>query len=139
MDEKVDSMIQLYTFSSCTSCRKARDILKQHHIPFIEKNMSVEPLTKEELLHILAYTTSGTTEIMSKRSQEIKSLSFNLEELSLNEWVELAVKHPGILRRPLLLSNEQLIVGYNKEEYANFVKKYKAKHQKQLYKQAVCS
>src|SRR5690606_38063069 len=115
-------MIQLYTFTSCTSCRKARDILSQNHIPFVEKNMSVEPMTREELLHILSFTTSGTTEITSKRSQEIKNLRFNLDDLSLNEWVELAMKHPGILRRPLLLSDEQLIVGYNKEEYAGFVK-----------------
>jgi len=132
-------MIQLYTFTSCTSCRKARDILNQHNIPFMEKNMSVEPLTKEELLNILAYTTSGTTEITSKRSQEIKNLSFNLDDLSLNEWVELAMKHPGILRRPLLLSDEQLIVGYNKEEYTGFVKKFKVKHQKELLQPAVCS
>ncbi len=132
-------MIQLYTFTSCTSCRKARDILSQNHIPFVEKNMSVEPMTREELLHILSFTTSGTTEITSKRSQEIKNLRFNLDDLSLNEWVELAMKHPGILRRPLLLSDEQLIVGYNKEEYAGFVKKYKAKHQKELLKPAACT
>lgn len=132
-------MIQLYTFTSCTSCRKARDILSQNHIPFVEKNMSVEPMTREELLHILSFTTSGTTEITSKRSQEIKNLRFNLDDLSLNEWVELAMEHPGILRRPLLLSDEQLIVGYNKEEYAGFVKKYKAKHQKELLKPAACT
>lgn len=132
-------MIQLYTFTSCTSCRKARDILSQNHIPFVEKNMSVEPMTREELLHILSFTTSGTTEITSKRSQEIKNLRFNLDDLSLNEWVELAMKHPGILRRPLLLSDEQLIVGYNKEEYAGFVKKYNAKHQKELLKPAACT
>lgn len=123
-------MIQLYTFSSCTSCRKARDMLKKHHIPFKEHNMNTEPLSKEEILHILSYTTNGTTEIMSKRSQEVKSLDVNIDELSLTEWVNLVQKHPGILRRPLLLSPEQLIVGFNKEEYEGIVKKHQPRQAK---------
>ncbi|EGL81717.1 ArsC family protein [Caldalkalibacillus thermarum TA2.A1] len=132
-------MIQLYTFSSCTSCRKARDILNEHQIPFKEKNMSIDPLTREELLHILTYTTNGTSEITSKRSQDVKNLSVELDDLSLNEWIELAVQHPGILRRPLLVADEQLIVGFNKEEYAGFVKKYKLRHEKEDLTPVACS
>ncbi|MDQ0340369.1 regulatory protein spx [Caldalkalibacillus uzonensis] len=132
-------MIQLYTFSSCTSCRKARDMLNEHQIPFAEKNMSTDPLTKEELLHILTYTTNGTTEITSKRSQDVKNLPFELDDLSLNEWINLAVQHPGILRRPLLITDEQLIVGYNKEEYTGFIKKFKLKQAKENLKPVVCS
>ncbi len=128
-------MIQLYTFSSCTSCRKARDILKDNQIPFKERNMNTDPLSESEVFHLLGYTTNGTTDIMSKRSQDVKDLNINVEELSLNKWVELVGKHPGMLRRPLLLTDNQLIVGYNKEEYEGLIKKYNTR----MNKEAVCS
>jgi regulatory protein spx len=125
-------VIKLYTFSSCTSCRKAREILMENQIPFKEKNMNIDPLSEEEILNLLSYTTNGTTDIMSKRSQDVKELEIDLDELSLNSWVELVNQNPGILRRPLLLTPDQLIVGYNKEEYSGLIKKAKIKNQKSL-------
>lgn len=131
-------MIKLYTFSSCTSCRKARDILVENQIPFKEHNMNTEPLTDKELLEILSYTTNGTTDIMSKRSQDVKELDIDFDELSLHEWMDLVHQYPGILRRPLLLTPFQLIVGYNKEEYEGLIRKYTSK-KKNFIRKAACS
>jgi len=125
-------VIKLYSFSSCTSCRKAREILMENQIPFKEKNMSIEPLSEEEILRLLSYTTNGTTDIMSKRSQDVKDLDIDMDELSLNSWIELVNQNPGILRRPLLLTPDQLIVGYNKEEYSGLIKKSKLKNSKSM-------
>jgi regulatory protein spx len=117
-------VIKLYTFFSCTSCRKAKKALMENGIPFKEQNMSSDPLSKEEVLELLSFTKNGTTDLMSTRSQEVKDLDPNvLEDLSLNEWIEFVHKHPGVLRRPLLLTTNRLIVGYNKEEYDRLIKK----------------
>jgi regulatory protein spx len=118
-------VITLYTFSSCTSCRKARNILTANQIPFIEKNMNTQGIEKEEIVHFLSFTKNGTTDITSTRSQDVKDLNINLDKITLNEWIELIQGHPGILRRPLLLTATQLIVGYNKDEYDKILKKGK--------------
>lgn len=99
--------------------------------------MNTDPLSEEEVFKLLSYTTNGTTDIMSKRSQDVKTLDIDFDELTLNGWVKLVHQHPGILRRPLLIANDQLIVGYNKEEYEGIIRKYKMKHNKRLA--AVCS
>lgn len=39
-------MVDLYVSPSCTSCRKARAWLEKHNIPFEERNIFSEPLTK---------------------------------------------------------------------------------------------
>jgi regulatory protein spx len=104
----------------------------ENQIPFKEKNMNIDPLTEEEILNLLSYTTNGTTDIMSKRSQDVKDLDIDMDELSLNSWIELVNRNPGILRRPLLLTPDQLIVGYNKEEYSGLIKKSKIKNNKSL-------
>lgn len=53
-------MVDLYVSPSCTSCRKARAWLEKHNIPFKERNIFSEPLTKKELLKILRMTENGT-------------------------------------------------------------------------------
>ena len=53
-------MITLFLSPSCTSCRKARAWLTKHHLEFKEHNIVTSPLTKEELLSILALTENGT-------------------------------------------------------------------------------
>ena len=49
-------MVDLYVSPSCTSCRKARAWLEKHDIPFKERNIFSEPLTKKEILKILRMT-----------------------------------------------------------------------------------
>ena len=62
-------MVTLYTSPSCTSCRKARAWLKEHNIPYAERNIFSDPLSVDELKQILQMTEDGTEEIISTRSK----------------------------------------------------------------------
>ena len=75
-------MVTLYTSPSCTSCRKARAWLKEHGIPFTERNIFSEPLSMDEVKNILRMTENGTEDIISKRSKAYQSLNINLDEMS---------------------------------------------------------
>ena len=52
-------MVNLYVSPSCTSCRKAKAWLNKHDIPYKERNIFSEPLTKSELLQILRMTENA--------------------------------------------------------------------------------
>ena len=112
-------MLTLYTSPSCTSCRKARAWLQEHEIPFVERNIFSEPLTKDELTSILQMTESGTEEIISTRSKVFQKLNMDLEELPLNEL--LVQKNPGLLRRPIMIDEKRLQVGFNEDEIRRFL------------------
>lgn len=114
-------MITLYSSASCTSCRKARSWLEEHDIPFTEKNVFTEKITDEELRAILQLTENGTNEIISQRSQAFKELNINIEEMPLGRVLKLIQQHPGIMRRPILVDNKRLLVGYNEEDIRCFL------------------
>lgn len=95
-------MVDLYVSPSCTSCRKARAWLEKHNIPFKERNIFSEPLTKKELLKILRMTENGTEEIISTRSRAFQQLRINLDDLSIDQLLDLVEKNPSLLRRPSL-------------------------------------
>ncbi|MCT6891499.1 MAG: transcriptional regulator Spx, partial [Lactobacillus sp.] len=82
-------MVNLYISPSCTSCRKAKAWLKKHDIPFKERNIFSEPLTKDELMQILRMTENGTEEIISTRSRAFQQLKVNLDDLSIDQLLDL--------------------------------------------------
>lgn len=114
-------MVTLYTSPSCTSCRKARAWLKEHDIPFKERNIFSEPLSINEIKQILQMTENGTEEIISKRSKAYQKLHIDLDELPLQNLFELIQHDPGLLRRPIILDEKRLQVGYNEDEIRRFL------------------
>ncbi|MBO0436346.1 MULTISPECIES: transcriptional regulator SpxA [Vagococcus] len=114
-------MLKLYTSPSCTSCRKARAWLQEHQIPFVERNIFSEPLTQDELKEILRMTEDGTEEIISTRSKVFQKLDVDLDELSLPELLKLVQENPGLLRRPIMVDDKRLQVGFNEDEIRRFL------------------
>ncbi|EEL55180.1 MULTISPECIES: transcriptional regulator SpxA [Bacillus] len=114
-------MVILYTTASCSSCRKAKAWLEEHQIDYIEKNIVSNSMTVDELKSILRLTEEGATEIISTRSKTFQDLNINIEELSLNEFYTLIIEHPLMLRRPIMLDEKRLQIGFNEEEIRKFL------------------
>lgn len=114
-------MVTLYTSPSCTSCRKARAWLKEHNIPYAERNIFSDPLSVGELKQILQMTEDGTEEIISTRSKVYQDLHVNIDDLSLKDLLDLVQRHPGLLRRPIIMDEKRLQVGYNEDEIRRFL------------------
>jgi regulatory protein spx len=117
----VKELVTLYTSPSCTSCRKAKSWLDEHEIPYSERNIFAEPLTIDEIKEILRMTEDGTDEIISTRSKTFQKLDVNVESMPLQALFELIKDNPGLLRRPIILDEKRLQVGYNEDEIRRFL------------------
>lgn len=114
-------MVKLYTSPSCTSCREARAWLEENDIAYEERNIFSDPLSSDEIKDILRMTENGTEEIISTRSKAFQELDLNLEEIGLNELFDLIQTTPGLLRRPIIMDEKRLQVGYNEDEIRRFL------------------
>ncbi|NIK13209.1 transcriptional regulator SpxA [Alkalibacillus sp. S2W] len=114
-------MVTLFTSPSCTSCRKARAWLEEHEIPFEERNIFSDTLSKDEIKEILRMTEDGTDEIVSKRSKVFQTLDVGLDQMPLKDLIDLIQENPGLLRRPIIMDEKRLQVGYNEDEIRRFL------------------
>ncbi|ART75816.1 transcriptional regulator SpxA [Sutcliffiella horikoshii] len=114
-------MVTLYTSPSCTSCRKAKNWLEEHNIPYTERNIFSESLSIDEIKEILRMTEDGTDEIISTRSKIFQKLNINVEAMPLQELYSVIKEHPGLLRRPIIIDEKRLQVGYNEDEIRRFL------------------
>jgi regulatory protein spx len=100
-----------------------RQWLIENSLEFKEINVLENSLQKEDLLKILSLTELGVEEIISKRSSIYKKLSatIDFDLLSLNELLDLITQNHKLLRRPLLIDESRLQVGYNEDDIRQFL------------------
>lgn len=114
-------MVTIYTAPSCSSCRKAVAWLEENNIPYKAQNIFSDPLDILEIKSILRMTEEGTEEIISTRSKAFQELNIDLEELQLKDLFTLVQENPGLLRRPILIDDKRLQIGYNEDDIRCFL------------------
>lgn len=114
-------MITIYTSPSCSSCKKVKKWFDEQRIPYKEKNIFSSVLNPDELKDMLSKTENGTEDIISTRSNIIKSGNVNIEDMSINELIDFIKKNPSILKRPIVVDSSKIQVGYNEEEIRSFI------------------
>lgn len=121
MEQRRYYVIKIYTVSSCTSCKKAKNWLNAHQLSYNEHNLAKETITKEEIMTILEKTENGIASIVSSKNRYAKSLDCDLEELSVSEVIDIITENPRILKSPILIDEKRLQVGYKEDDIRAFL------------------
>jgi len=116
-------MIQIYTTPSCASCRKAKKWFDQYKIPYSEKNIFSIKLSKEDIYRMLANSENGFEDIISTRSKVFKEKKLEPDSMTVQELVEFIIDNPSVLKRPIIINENELQVGYNNEDITIFLPK----------------
>ncbi len=116
-------MIRIYTTPSCSSCRKAKKWLEEHRLPYEEKNLFSHKITLEDISLMLKNAENGFDDIISTRSKVFKDQALEPNEMSVKELTSFILENPSILKRPIIIADEKMQVGYNDEEIRVFVPK----------------
>ena len=106
-------------YPKCTTCQKAKKWLTEKGISFEERDIKTENPTKEELE--AWYKKSGlplkrffnTSGILYK---EMK-LKDRLPEMPEDEQLTLLSTDGMLVKRPILISDEQVLVGFKEKEW----------------------
>lgn len=103
-----------YHKPGCINNEKQKRILKSAQLNLDERNLLTENWDAETLKPFFgAYLIS---ECFNNSAPAIKSGEIDPANLSFDEALALMVKHPILIRRPLLIVNGQHILGFNAKE-----------------------
>ena len=114
-------MINLYLSPSCTSCRKARAWRDSYGVAYEEHNILTQPMTSDDLKAILSKTENGTEDIISTRSKVFQKLNVDVDDLTINQLLVLISEHPSLLRRPIIMDDKRMQIGFNEDEIRAFL------------------
>jgi len=114
-------MIYLYISPSCQSCRKTIEWFNKEQIEYTLINIMKDKLTKDDIFRMLKNTMNGFEDIISKRSIPFLELNKNMEDMKTSELIDFIIKNPTVLKRPIIVANSIMEVGYNADDIRAFI------------------
>ena len=111
-------------YSKCSTCQKARKWLEEHSIEYNERNIIEENPTFDELKEW--YDVSGfplkkffNTSGMLYKEMHLKD---KLPEMSEEEQLRLLATNGMLVKRPLVIDGDTVVVGFKEAEWAEKLK-----------------
>jgi arsenate reductase len=104
------SKITVYQKPTCTTCRQVYAVLKESGVDFNAVDYYVDPLPKPKLKELLKKMGISARELLRTREDIYKTLKLSGENLSEDEIVDLMVKHPDLIQRPIVEKGTRAIL-----------------------------
>lgn len=113
--------IVVYTKTRCKSSTQAMNWLNEHNIIFTERKIEKNEIAMEDFNHILQLTMKGTEDIISQRSLKYLQLKKVFNDLTLQELRNLVYQYPSLLRTPIIVSEEKILIGFSAVDIRIFI------------------
>lgn len=109
-------MTILYGIKNCDSVKKAKKWLEQENIPYQFHDFRSDGLSPELLQEFISF--ADLTLLLNKRSTSFRNLTDEIKNnLTDDVMVEIILAQPTLIKRPLLMHNQALLVGFKDSQY----------------------
>lgn len=112
-------MIQVYGIKNCNKIKDTLNWLKQRDVDYTFYDLKKEPLTREELDEFIYRI--GMDVLINKQGTTWRKLGLKDQELSEEELTEHLLNYQSMIRRPVLVRDEAMIVGYDEDAFEEFI------------------
>ncbi len=108
--------ITLFGISNCDTIKKAKKHLENNNLEFVfhdyrKQGLDLELLTKLESIF-------GWEAMLNKRGTTFRQLSDEQKQnIDKNLALAIMLESPAIIKRPILISNDQSLIGYKAADY----------------------
>jgi Spx/MgsR family transcriptional regulator len=92
-------------------------VLGEHGVDYEAREFFKEALTRDELAAILERAGMSPSKLVSTRSAVYRSEGLGDRDLSDDEWIERMLAEPRLLRRPILVTDDGVEIGFNRDRY----------------------
>ena len=111
-------------YPKCTTCQKARAWLDEHHITYNFRDIKLENPTYDELAAWHEHSGLPLKKFFNTSGLLYKSMGLKdkLPQMSEDEMLKLLATDGMLVKRPLLVSDEFVLVGFKETEWTEQLK-----------------
>ena len=110
-----------YHNPKCSKSRKALDIIDTHNINIKVILYLKDKITKSMLKEILDSSGLSIRDIIRTNEKEYKENNIDNLNLTKDELLDLILKHPKLLQRPVFVFNNKVIIGRPPEDVLKII------------------
>ena len=108
--DKKMSQITVYEKPTCTTCRKVAKAFSDQGIDFQKVNYYTEPFNKTLLKSLLKKMKMKPAELLRTKDDAYKKLKSKIDKLSEEEIIDLMIKNPDLIQRPIVEKGNRAIL-----------------------------
>lgn len=95
----------------CSKSRGAKELLEERSIQFDTIDYLKDGLKEKLLSHLPLLLGLTYNEMVRKNEDVYKDLKLNEKNLSDKEWIEILIKYPILLERPIFINGSRAVIG----------------------------
>lgn len=105
---------------TCTTCRKAKAFLEKLGGDLDLRNLDTERLTEAELDKLIG--DRDHKQFLNTRNELFRSRNMKQKPPSRKEVIELMSRNPNLIRRPIVITDDEIILGFDEEAYTRLAR-----------------
>ena len=86
-------------------------LLRESGVDFEKVNYYIEPLTKKKLKELTGKMGISARELLRKSEQIYRDLGLARKQLSDDELIDIMIKHPDLIQRPIVERGKRAVLG----------------------------
>lgn len=112
-------MLHIIGIPNCDKIRATKKWLTERDIEFEFIDVKKEPLTLEEIQELEFKV--GVDVLVNSRGTTYRNLKIKEQNLTKDELLDVLVENQSMIKRPVLVHEESVLVGYDEEAFENFL------------------
>ncbi len=117
-------MIQFIEYPKCTTCKKAKKWLEEQQISFQDRHIKEENPTEAELQEWIEKSGLDIKKFFNTSGMLYKELGLKdkLKEMTQEEKIKLLASDGMLVKRPIIVSDNYILVGFKEEQWKEHIK-----------------
>lgn len=115
------SNIIIYQKPTCSTCREALKLVQASGKPYKAINYYETPFTKTKLTRLLKKAGLAAQDVLRAKEDIYKTLGLAKTSRSEDELIDLMLKHPDLIQRPLVEKGAQAMLARPAETIARLL------------------
>lgn len=111
--------LHIVGIKNCNKIRDTKKWMEEHNVDYTFIDVKKDPLTRQELKE-LEYKV-GLDVLVNKRGMKWRNLGLAHKDLSNDELFEALLEHQTMIKRPVLIKDESVLVGYDEESFTAYL------------------
>jgi arsenate reductase (glutaredoxin) len=115
--------LRIYIKPTCTTCRNALKILNEKGTAFEAINYYQKPFSKKGLTELIEKLNITPKDLLRKNEKIYREPGLSRRDLSDSEIIDLMIKHPDLIPRPIVDGKGKVILARPAEEIKRMLSK----------------
>ena len=113
--------MELIWYPKCSTCQKAKKHLERKKFSFSLRHIAEQTPTKEEIKQWIEMYNQGIKPFFNTSGQVYRQLGLKdkMKTMTIDEASQLLSSNGMLIKRPLLIYEDNIVIGYKEEIYEN--------------------